>query len=442
MSAIPGLPLVLACCIVESVWAAVPIGSFDAIDATGAAIGWALDADHQDQPVEVEFQVDRMDAADAAVARGDAELPRLDVNAGRHVNGQHGFTVMIPGKFRDGRPHQLYAYALSADGKRHELSGSPRSFTLTPASDFAIKGDADIASNGISVATAARFAGAIASVRWGGMEFIDTQDHGREIQTAWQGNDAGECFNPTEAGSAYDGFGLTTTSEILSLTTTATSIETVVHPAFWLRAGEKSQWCGFTGRGGSPWKGGSALNRRLRSASTLKKIISLGYEGIPNVLVYDAEITFAPREVATLPLYLIMLENPAVYLRQMFRNMWRFDFGSSGPLQHREAAIHFSEYAPLPVIAATDDRRQAIAIYTPEIPRDGFPAAAQRKYAGYGFTNWGSTVSINARQPVTAPQGEFGREPYKFRSFIVIGNLDDVAHGLRRVIATATVPHP
>jgi hypothetical protein len=121
----------------------------------------------------------------------------------------------------------------------------------------------------------------------------------------------------------------------------------------------------------------------------------------------------------------------------VFRNLWRFDFASSLPVQHGKPALHFSEYTRLPVIAATDDRQHAIGLYASEIPRDGFPAAEQAKYAGYGFTNWGPAISINARQPVAAPQGELGPGPYKFRTFIIVGTLDDVAHGLRQVIATA-----
>ena len=61
----------------------------------------------------------------------------------------------------------------------------------------------------IVVTTTARVAGAIHSLTWGGKEFVDSFDHGRQIQSA-SNFDAGgpfvpEVFNPTEAGSLADG---------------------------------------------------------------------------------------------------------------------------------------------------------------------------------------------------------------------------------------------
>jgi hypothetical protein len=170
------------------------------------------------------------------------------VNAVREVTGNHGFAAPVPTAFRDGKPHRLYAYAVSADGKSAQLQGSPKPFKLSPPSQSSTKGDASISLNGITIATAARFGGAIVSLRWNGTEFVDNRDHGREIQTAWQGNNAGECFKPTEAGSAADGSGPDTTSRLLSVTATADSITTVSHPAFWLRPRRGQSECGRDSR--------------------------------------------------------------------------------------------------------------------------------------------------------------------------------------------------
>jgi len=67
-------------------------------------------------------------------------------------------------------------------------------------------GDSDIV-----ITTTARLAGAIHSLTWNGKEFIDSADHGRQLQSA-SNFDAGsaftsETFNPTEAGSMHDGPG-------------------------------------------------------------------------------------------------------------------------------------------------------------------------------------------------------------------------------------------
>ena len=63
----------------------------------------------------------------------------------------------------------------------------------------------------IIVTTAARFAGAIQSLTWDGVEFINSADHGRELQSACSFDNTSmanaETFNPTEAGSRSDGAG-------------------------------------------------------------------------------------------------------------------------------------------------------------------------------------------------------------------------------------------
>ena len=62
----------------------------------------------------------------------------------------------------------------------------------------------------IVITTTSRLAGAIHSVRWGGKEFVDSADHGRQLQSA-AAFDAGdpkdfwaEAYNP-EVGWALDG---------------------------------------------------------------------------------------------------------------------------------------------------------------------------------------------------------------------------------------------
>ena len=77
------------------------------------------------------------------------------------------------------------------------------------SSDFSGSGDANISNwvdgDVLSITTSTMFGGAVMSLIWRGVEFIDTFDHGRELQYAahydFRGN-RGECFNPTEAGAA------------------------------------------------------------------------------------------------------------------------------------------------------------------------------------------------------------------------------------------------
>ena len=77
----------------------------------------------------------------------------------------------------------------------------------------------------IVITTTSRLAGAIHSLTWNGREFIDSHDHGRQLQSAsnldLEGPFHVETFNPTEAGSRADGAGPTSTSRLLWLSAAA-----------------------------------------------------------------------------------------------------------------------------------------------------------------------------------------------------------------------------
>jgi hypothetical protein len=96
----------------------------------------------------------------------------------------------------------------------------------------------------IVIKTTSRLAGAIDSLTWKGVEFIDSADHGRQLQSA-SNLDAGkpfhpETFNPTEAGSRRDGAGRRSTSRLVKIEAKGDELRTAILPAFWLRPGEKS----------------------------------------------------------------------------------------------------------------------------------------------------------------------------------------------------------
>src|SRR5438105_14854215 len=81
------------------------------------------------------------------------------------------------------------------------------------------------------ITTTSRLAGAIHSLTWNGREFIDSFDHGRQLQSASNfdvgGELTAETFNPTEAGSMRDGSGNGSSSRLLFLLADAGSLQTV-----------------------------------------------------------------------------------------------------------------------------------------------------------------------------------------------------------------------
>jgi len=106
--------------------------------------------------------------------------------------------------------------------------------------DATIRGEA--LGSEIVITTTDRCAEAIHFLRWNGREFIDSADHGRQVQSASNLDCAtpitGETYNPTEAGSRRDGAGPNSSSKILSLKAAKNVLETSSRMAFSLVPGE------------------------------------------------------------------------------------------------------------------------------------------------------------------------------------------------------------
>lgn len=73
-----------------------------------------------------------------------------------------------------------------------------------------------------------RMGGAIDSLVWGHKEFINSWDHGRELQMATNVHPFGECFNPTEAGAGSDSTGPSTKSRLQAISAKGNNLITRV----------------------------------------------------------------------------------------------------------------------------------------------------------------------------------------------------------------------
>ncbi len=133
----------------------------------------------------------------------------------------------------------------------------------------------------IVVTTTGRVAGAIHSLTWRGQEFIDSTDHGRQLQSASNLDVGGpiqaETFNPTEAGSVRDGAGPTSTSRLLHQLVGPNFLQTTTQMAFWLPPDGSS--------GGHAAKNTTSLSNHL-----LTKRVRLGLPEFPQAIAYD--VTF------------------------------------------------------------------------------------------------------------------------------------------------------
>ena len=278
-----------------------------------------------------------------------------------------------------------------------------------PAGDAAVRGPARPSE--IVVTTTARTAGAIDSLNWNGKEFLDSADHGRQLQSA-SSFDAGspftvETFNPTEAGSMSDGAGPTSSSRLLCLTADGNRLETVSLMAFWLRPGETSA--------GQP-----AKNRAVLSNHLFRKRVTVGALGLPHVVEYVATFTVPEGEGHRYAQF----EAVTGYMPPEFSRFQTFDpaTGELAPLSDGPGE------QPLPIVFATPDGGHAMAIYSPD--RSG-PNATPAGYGRFRFPAE-KVVKWNA---VFRVRDEAGVRPgdYSYRCYVPVGTLDDVMRSLKEV---------
>lgn len=261
-------------------------------------------------------------------------------------------------------------------------------------------------SSDIVITTTSRLAGAIHSLRWGGKEFIDSHDHGRQLQSACS-FDCGiakgfwaEAYNPTEAGSRADGAGKKSSSRLVSMSARGSQLQSTTRMAFWLAPGEKSS-------------GHPALNKQVLSEHLLTKRVRIGYKEWPHAIEYEVDFHVPKGEKHTYAQF----EALTGYMPQEFRRFWKFD-RSSGELKPLNDGPGEQEY---PVVLATSNGQHAMGVYSPDQPSKG------HEKAGYGrfrflaekVVKWNCVFRLRDAQGV--PTGK-----HSFRMFVVVGTLEDV----------------
>ncbi len=291
-------------------------------------------------------------------------------------------------------------------GRAYEVEKHP-----VPKADLEIRGE--LLDSEIVIRTTRRLAGAIDSVVWRGQEFIDSADHGRQLQSA-SNFDAGtpmipETFNPTEAGSVFDGAGPTSSSRLLHSLATHNRLQTTTQMAFWLRPGGKSL--------GHPAKNETVLSNHL-----LTKRVEIGYRDLPQVIRYDVTFGLPVNEEHTFAQFEILTG----YMPEEFRQF----------LTYRPA---LDEFQPLtlgpgeqefPVVLATEDGRFAMGCYSPQTFPDNDwsgPTYGRFLFAHERVVKWNCVARL--RKSTGVEPGE-----YTFRTFVILGDLELVRQGFRALV--------
>ena len=279
----------------------------------------------------------------------------------------------------------------------------------------------------LSVGTSTQFAGAVSSIRWGGKEFINNWDHGRQLQPNSQFFNRHQCYNPYEAGSAHDGHSLTSSSRLLSLSASGNRLQSTTQMAWYLRIRDSLDPLLFCGDPAfwlpvPPYTGPLSDYR-------VSKTVTIGFAGIPNVIEYVSNL-FIPEPVRK------GLNHITAVLPYEFSTIRSYDVISK---DYRRLRMASGEDDRLKVVS-TADGNYAMGFYSPEllqpydnpgtanfwwvVPEDPFyrdPKNPSRPDPAYACVHVGS---VNRYESFNGPGST------RDTVYLVIGNLNQVKESL------------
>lgn len=256
------------------------------------------------------------------------------------------------------------------------------------------------------ITTTSRLAGAIHSLTWDGKEFIDSYDHGRQLQSAVN-LDCGkrllpETFNPTEAGSRFDDVGRRSSSKLLGLTARGNELSTRTQMAFWLRPGEKSN-------------GHLAYNTTILSNHRIAKRVRIGWHDNPHILDHRLTFTLPPDELHTKAVF----EALTGYMPPEFSLFWKYDDKSGQLLPLSDGPGE----QPCPIVFSTRDGKHAMGIYSPHRPA---PSYGRWRFKAENVVKWNCVCRVSDRKGIRA--GDFS-----FQLFVIVGTRMTCAKSLKQL---------
>ncbi len=263
-----------------------------------------------------------------------------------------------------------------------------------------------MATNGstLVITTTRRLAGTIDSFQWNGCEFINSTDHGRQLQSSCSFDDTpeanAETFNPTEAGSRRDGAGTNTTSRLLEIAAAGNHLRTRTQMAFWLMPGERSE-------------GQLARNTKKLSDYLLTKDVTIGFRRWPQVLDYCVTFSVPAGAHHVSAQYEALTE----YMPPEFSRFWEFNpaTGKLEPLGDGPGEIKN------PVVLATPDGKFAMGIFAPpqSMPDTFGPNFGRWRFEAAHVVKWNCVYRVHA------PQGIHDGD-YTYRMLVPFGTLAQV----------------
>lgn len=276
----------------------------------------------------------------------------------------------------------------------------------------------------LKIYTCDKDAGAICRMTWKNKELVDDLDHGRQIQTAITYDGLGEGYNPTEAGSRFNGTSNNSSSYLNSISVSGDSLSSETLAAFWLRPNE----CTTAG------VGACATNTTIRSKTKIKKEITIGFGNMPHVVEMLVEVTVEPSSSSTLinfdkATFKIM----SGHFRGSLNDFYTYD-KSTGLLFSESPALNTNTSYQDPVVISNSDGSIAIGYYTP----DSNVAQYNHNYNMSYFPGAGSGISgqsdMTKLVDVYRLNNPTASTTYSFRTYMTISSLENATTVMENLV--------
>ncbi|TXH66348.1 MAG: hypothetical protein E6Q88_12170 [Lysobacteraceae bacterium] len=270
----------------------------------------------------------------------------------------------------------------------------------------------------LTVSGSTRTAGTIDSVFWKGKEYINSWDHGRQLQPAVFVNGDGICNNPTMAGGDYDGVQPTTHSTRTYTNSSGSTVVSKVLAAYWTAPGQivPKFYCPLrpeTYPGSGQVK---AVNTKHTSDYKIETTVTAGYK-YPNVIKYYTYIV--------IPEYVTGLMTEAVtgYLPGDMSYFYAYDLAGQKTLT--ALSIDAEQNKPLVVSNAGGDK--AMGIWSPGLPQPGLPTELLKYGYGIGHHPSSNPIESTMKWNVVYRHGAANAGAvYGYTTYIVLGSKTEV----------------
>lgn len=271
----------------------------------------------------------------------------------------------------------------------------------------------------ITIGMSSRVGGSIDSLYFHGKEFINSWDHGRQLQFAWQLDNQHECNNPTEAGSSADGLHNSTHSRWIAHSETTTTATTTSYPAFWLGLADRPD----------------CESANQLAGNKLEKFVQVGgpytIRGI-SVPKYDADHLVEISGLITIPAATphFVLESASTHVGAEFSQFYSWEPTTCGLTALPDGV---EKEQGTPIIAAVPGGEWAIGQWSADVPSSGY-----RNY-GYGFRHIvvpGNEAASESKINVVYRMDNVPAGKYATQTYVAVGSLEQVRSAL---CAVATI---